>query len=364
MMVTVQEPSINREVLSMQKLFKGKVGIAVVLGALFVFLLGICVYAASRQSFPVQENTPIITSTKRHDLDDSVQRVSVNGMLAAYSFPDLIADSSLVIKGRVSEISETFKILWAGEGNSLATDVTVEVLETFRGRAQGGSVTVRMNGGLGSGWIDGELCAYYEDYENEPELFLGETYLLFLHQPNVGGGMNTEGDYYYVSGVSQGVFLTMEAEDVSSHKKLKQNEVNETYFINSSFSLYDEADLSLFHFAVKEDCFGQSSHPDKAILSQGLLPEIMAAADKTMPIEENRQREQLLSAYKGNLERGIITQEEYDAYLAEMDAYAVIVDKDYQEAPDPEAEKQKEELRRKAEEAQASRVALNEKTAS
>lgn len=85
-------------------------------------------------------------------------------------------------------------------------------------------------------------------------------------------------------------------------------------------------------------------------------------ADKSMPIKENGEREQLLNAYQGNLERGIITQEEYDYYLTEMDEYAVIVDKDYQAPIDPEVEKQKDAFGKQVEKAEASRAALNEKS--
>ena len=38
-----------------------------------------------------------------------------------------------------------------------------------------------------------------------PEL-AGEEYLLFLNQPSMGGAFHTLGDYYYITGVTQGVF--------------------------------------------------------------------------------------------------------------------------------------------------------------
>lgn len=40
----------------------------------------------------------------------------------------------------------------------------------------------------------------------------GDDVVLFLYQPNTGGGYNTLGNYYYIVGVNQGVFYKHQPE--------------------------------------------------------------------------------------------------------------------------------------------------------
>lgn len=274
------------------------------------------------------------TSTKQANLAPDIARISMDEMVREYEFSELIGDSSLVIIGKVSKISDAFKIRWVDGSVSQAMDVTVDVTETFRGNPNQQQVVIRIKGGL--------VDDVYEDYAQEPELVHGETYLFFLHQPNVGGGRNTFGDYHYITGMSQGVFQPLEASGLISAEKKKLAQ-KEALFINAAASLQD-VKLDEYQLTGK-DILQESISPNDAILSIQSLSQMMAAANEKWPVNEYKLKEDLLSNYETNRNSGFITQEEYDILIAAMNEYAVIVDEDYKEPVDLEAEKEKDRLR-------------------
>lgn len=312
----------------MQKAIKKKLVIVIGLVLVVALLAAVCLYAIPRQ------NPSELLSTKRYELDDKTEQILVTGLVPAYSFPKLVEESSLIIKGKISEISEAVKIRWVDGGTSHATDVTVQVLDSYRGETPD-TVTIRVNGGL--------IGDVYESYSAEPELKAGETCLFFLYQPNVGGGKNTQGDYYYITGLSQGVFQEMNQAAISENGKLQKEEG--PLFINSALSLRGGTDLSDFDIIGPEAFMQEDSFPGDAILSLQTLPDIMEKANEDFPINPDRLKEELLENYRVNLQNDMITEEEYDKLLKQMDEYATIVDDDYQEPADPEAEKEKERLR-------------------
>ena len=52
-----------------------------------------------------------------------------------------------------------------------------------------------------------------EVYEHSPVLSGENEYLLFLYKPARGGAYNTDGDYYYILGLTQGTFVMDEEGD-------------------------------------------------------------------------------------------------------------------------------------------------------
>lgn len=297
------------------------------------FILLAAILLVTYLSRAPQNDIYTVQSTKLSTLEDSVQEIRYESIIPFYDFPSLIEDSSLVIKARVSDISDAFKIRWVSGGTSHAMDVTVDVLTVFRGQASD-TVTIRIDGGL--------VGDVYEDYE--PELYLGNTYLFFLYQPNVGGGLNTEGDYYYATGSSQGIFQQLDDSASVSNDILKSMQ-KDNLFINSSISVHNDVQISRYQLAKQDTFLQEGSSTGTAILSESVFSKSIAAANKVYRINPKRVEEELLDNYNGNLQRGFITQEEYDIVVAQMDEYAIIVDDDYREPANPEAEKEKERLR-------------------
>ena len=110
-----------------------------------------------------------------------------------------------------------------------------------------------------------------------PEL-AGEEYLLFLNQPSMGGAFHTLGDYYYITGVTQGVF--------------------------------QEGTAGLY----------TSQSGDT------LSPIQLAMTRSVPPVDSDSLREAFVENQQANLANGFITQEEYDAAIAGMNTYATVVD--------------------------------------
>ena len=54
--------------------------------------------------------------------------------------------------------------------------------------------------------VGGSEAASGRSAPGAPPTPAGEEYLLFLNQPSMGGAFHTLGDYYYITGVTQGVF--------------------------------------------------------------------------------------------------------------------------------------------------------------
>ena len=127
------------------------------------------------------------------------ETVYVDGSLAYYSVDDLVAGSTLVVSGTITGEPESLRVHHASaDMETNFTDYTLAVETVYRGQAAGETLTVRIYGGTA-----GNVT---EIYSPAPQLTAGEEYLLFLNQPGMGGAFNTPGDYYYLTGVTQGVF--------------------------------------------------------------------------------------------------------------------------------------------------------------
>ena len=199
-----------------------------------------------------------------------------SGTLAYKSMDDLFIESTLVIKG-TAQSGTSFKISPTFGGDpQIFTDYIIDIDEIYRSDGEKlSNVTVRVMGGTVD---DEELIA-----DQEPRLFEGKTFLLFLKQPGVGAGYNTKGDYYYVCGAIQGTF-DMDTENI---------------FTSQSG---DGQTLELTDFSEKIKQYNEKYPVDKELYKNTFI--------------ENLKR---------NLESEFITKEEYDLYYKEIFEYATIV---------------------------------------
>lgn len=198
--------------------------------------------------------------------------VYISGTLVERNFEDLYEQSALIALGTVTEKSEAFRIQNVSGSIANFTDYSFKINSTLRGNADNDTVTVRVQGGT--------VGNYTEIYEFSPDLEKNKEYLLFLYKPGRGGAYNTEGDYYYVLGLTQGSF----SEDQTGN------------FISQS---------------------GEKLTHDNLIATLD--------SKESKPVDENYFRNEYIENQKRNLQNGFITQQEFDDMMANIDTYATIV---------------------------------------
>ncbi len=229
-----------------------------------------------------------------------------------YSLEDLIQESTLVVRGTVSAVSEPFLIRGVGDlGEMLFADYTITIEETLRGKASEKEITVRMEGDR----TDPSII--YKDYASLQE---GREYLLFLWKPDRGAGFTTRGDYYYITGETEGVYEPAQAEKAG---EAARSASADRLFI-SQYALNIQPELPAGSSLAK----AQQEPAEKGELIFGLsaLREELKAAETEYPPENVNHRAIAEEAYRANVQSGMITQEECDRYIAELDEYAVIVE--------------------------------------
>lgn len=221
-------------------------------------------------------NQTVINSVPENDTfagtgDDSVEVVS--GLLPAYTLDDLVDRSNLIVRAKMISRSNPFEIKPVfGESTSVFTDYTFEIETVLKGSPKDDSVIVRTRGGS-----TGDRIVFAED---EPEFTVGKDVLLFLYQPGMGSGYNTTGDYYYVTGVSQGVYEL--ENDIAIQTLTKER------------STYDK---------IRESVETQVRNGGTTIIP----------------------REEFQDNLDRNLKNGFINEKDYQLLLAESDQYAEIV---------------------------------------
>lgn len=193
----------------------------------------------------------------------------ISGLLAEVSTEDLFSQSSLIVRGRVSGHSDAFQIQSPSGSVANFTDYYFTVDNILRGNYEPSTVTVRLHGGT--------VGNYTEIYEDAPTINEDTEYLLFLYRPGRGGAFNTEGDYYYILGLTQGIFV----------------EESEGVFLSET--------------------------------GEKLTSNMFLSTIADVPVNENYFREQYIHNQQLNLENGFITQEEYDSRMANIDQYATII---------------------------------------
>jgi hypothetical protein len=198
----------------------------------------------------------------------------ISGILAEKTFDALTTEACLIVKGTVADRSEAFQIRSPSGSLANHTDYTIDITNVFRGNAeQSGGITVRVQGGT--------VGEYTETYEHSPVLEEGKDYLLFLYKPGRGGAFNTNGDYYYILGLSQGIYA----------------EQTDGTYVSQSGSIVTNAEL-----------------------------EAAVSALSDTPVDTDFFRNEFLSNQARNLESGFITQEEYENMIANIDIYASAVE--------------------------------------
>lgn len=179
-------------------------------------------------------------------------------------------NSGTIVKAKFNNYTDPFKIKPANGGDSsIFRDAIFTVEKSYKGNLQKkDKVNVRIQGG---DLIDHENKAIYSvNLDDDLNFDENSNYLLFLNKQEKGGHYNTKGDYYYIFGNSQGVINLS----------------------NSSRTLEDDSNLD---------------------------SEINALIDNSKePVSEDEEM-------KNNLEKGLITQEEYDSWLKSRDDYAEII---------------------------------------
>lgn len=193
----------------------------------------------------------------------------IEASIVAYDMDGLMEKSSLVVLGRITGERESFLVRNTCGGEKIQTDHSFTVETALKGEPDGDTIVVRTDGGT--------VGTYTQIWSCNPEFEPDTAYLLFLYRPEVGNGIHTEGDYYYVRGLIQGVY----AEDETGG------------FYNP---------------------WTGEALPAEALISPLMDGEGPTAGD---------QRRELMETYRSNYENGFDSLEEYRRNLEEIDEYAV-----------------------------------------
>lgn len=231
------------------------------------------IYGSSSSSSYVISDETIAQYQRSENLPESVCIRS--GALKEFTYDDLLNNSTLIVQAKLTEKSDSFKIKPVfGETASIFTDYYFAVDDVLLGDFDSTtSLKVRMEGGR----LDDQLLIA----EEAPIFEKGEEVILFLYQPNMGGGYNTKDDsYYYITGLNQGVF-------------------------------YNEGD------SIFVDCKNQRVS----------YANLKSATEKMgiTPASRNRLHTNFIKNAKENLKTGMITQGDYDRMINEVDQYATII---------------------------------------
>ena len=267
-------------------IWKAASGVAVLL---FVALVGGAAVSQGNSATSQGESSGFVeeSSLPQSSLSQSSSSTAQNVSMkfkhyASVTVGQLIEESTLVATCTYQEPSESFQILYTNGGGSTFTDHYFEVHETFRGEApEDGIVAVRQEGGT----IGNEVVKISPSCDFEE----GKSYLLFLYHPSVGAGCNTEGEYYYLSGDVYGAYPI---DDPSFSKVSGSQLVNE----------------------MGSNPIDVASFPQQVAYYNG----------KTSP-EEDLVLQQSIENMEENVRAGMMTQEEYEKAIAELEEYATYV---------------------------------------
>ncbi len=258
------------------------------------------------------------TNGTLENADTKVQEETVT-VVSRYSVPytvnELIERSTIVVKGTVEEISSPFTVRGVGNiGELQYTDYTISISEIARGENTDlSSVVVRMEGNPADGTII---------YEDAPILEIGKEYLLFLQKPGVGGGFNTEGEYYYIIGSRQGVYEKSEGMATFSAQD------NEEVYISQQVLLVmeesEEGIPEIHRRNIKSVSIGNED--SDSVLQWSSFAERVKKAEEYMPVDEQYNRKELEKNCRINLDNGMITEEEYEMAIRMLDQFAEIVE--------------------------------------
>lgn len=288
-----------------------------------VITLGVVLKLDRTKSIPVPEDAVVSqeSTQKRtpsaYDLtEDSDFYTVVSEYTVPYELDALVEESTLIVLGTVEEESAPFLIQGvSGLGELAYTDYSVNVSDIVRGNTEsGGQITVRQEG-------NPHLTSVV--YEDAPILEVGKEYIFFLQKPGMGGGFNTEGDYYYILGSRQGLY-----EEYSDVAPLNGEGDEEKIYVSQQKLLrngsIDAGVLTIQRNAVDEDLEDMVEKNDGA-LSWHAFYDTVQEKNIACPVDENAKRKEIEQNYKANLDNGIITEEAYRQAMDDLDQYAQIV---------------------------------------
>ncbi len=248
---------------------------------------------------------------------------SVSSTYPYFNLSDLIKESDIVIKGVVKEQSVPFKIQPANGGEvSIFTDFKIEVENAYRGE-KSEIVNLRMQGG--------EIDNLVVIAEDEPNVVIGSTYIFFLYQPFTGGGYNTEGDYYYLTGGHQALFSQLSKSDYIEEMPLKHLEEvrsessREKSFFRDDY-MYSNVNFDLLkknNVTLSAELFSGNGY---IAISEEVFASEIEMFNEVVPIDSEYWKNQIRDSLAINLKNGFITQEEYDKAMKFNEPYAKIVE--------------------------------------
>lgn len=256
----------------------------------FFLLLGILLITmgCGKKDVDIQSDAVINKDTVPKEI------VEISGIMPEFSIEELIERSSLIVYGEVSGKSEAFTIESVDGEESNFTDYYVTPIKILRGDLVDteNKIAVRIQGGFAGDTLVID--------EQAPVLESNHRYLLFLRKSSMGGGYNTVGDYYYINGGTQGVYV----EDVSDSIVKKSSEeislISEAQE-NSENNMSSEDNINLKDFSFELNNYNENN-----------------------PVDEKYFEKEYKENLKRNLDNHLITQEDYDMYLEAMNQYAVI----------------------------------------
>lgn len=216
----------------------------------------------------------------------------ITAMIPAMTSEERIAAAELILRGEIITEKEIKIRPVADEGAvSFATDYTVAVRDILRGAEEAQTVTVRILGNPADGI----------EYVNEllPDLTVGGTYLFLLYRPGMGGSYNTEGDYYYIVNCDTGVY----------------EEENGSYIqVLGDVDTYDTQTQTM------------EGKQQEVIADYQVYKREVEKINAEEPVQSGHLKEDSLEALRSNLERGWISQQEYDNAVKNSQSYATIVE--------------------------------------
>lgn len=242
----------------------------------------------------------------------------ISSYVIPYIMDDLIAESTLVIKGTVTEKQPVQFTDVEGKNPMDFAEYVISIEGVLRGDAEDvSSVAV---------YVLGDFFDSTFIYTDMPELEPGKSYILFLVKDLSRGDYGIPGGVYLIVGQQQGVF-ELDEEDVikdalSTGNKLRSIPDNNEYFISQrALHLAEEENLNLADTVediISPEMFKQEDGVTEEILALSALEEKLEEADETMPVDEDARQENAFDAMEENLKNGMITQEEYNHMLKNM----------------------------------------------
>lgn len=237
------------------------------IGAIALVLSGV-IYV--NHTVAIKEDIPSNTVSSEYS------KLEIHGSIAYRSMEDLKRLSSHIIYGEV--VDETVIQVAPTDGGKPInfTNYSVIPIQNIYGKLDTAEpITVRVMGGSNE--------ALEVIYDGAPDIKVGDRSIFFLNKSDVGGLYITKDDYYMITGDNQGVFHPDPNEE-------------------GAFVSVAEERIQLSKFASQMKMYRSSQ-----------------AAEDIWRLEA-------IDALQGNLERGFITQEEYDQAMKALDEYATVIE--------------------------------------